>query len=109
MPRSLRVCCVPGCPELIAACAGGRCPTHRAEVEWARGTRQQRGYTAEHVRLRKQLGVLVAQGRAICARCHDPIDPTEPWDLGHSDDRKAWTGPEHTHCNRAAGGKAAHG
>lgn len=102
---SLRVCPVPGCGTLTP---GGRCPTHAAEYEQKRGTRQQRGYTAEHDRLRAQLAPLVAQGRAICHRCRKPIDPAEPWDLGHNDDRTAWTGPEHAACNRSAGGRAAH-
>jgi len=103
---SLRVCPVPGCPALTP---GGPCQAHQAEQDRTRGTRQQRGYTAEHDRLRKQLAPLVAQGRARCARCGEPIHPSEPWDLGHTDDRTAWTGPEHANrCNRAAGGRASH-
>lgn len=106
MARRLTVCNVPGCGTLTTR---RRCPTHAAVYERQRGTRQQRGYTAEHDRLRRQLAPLVAQGQAICARCHQPIDPAEPWDLGHSDDRTRWTGPEHANrCNRAAGGQAAH-
>lgn len=104
--QHMRVCPIPGCPHLTA---GGRCPAHARAQDKARGTRQQRGYNAEHDRLRRKLAPLVARGQARCARCGEPISPTEPWDLGHTEDRTAWTGPEHANrCNRAAGGRAAH-
>lgn len=101
---SLRVCPVPGCPKLTT---GGRCQPHAAEQDRARGSRQQRGYGPDHDRLRAQLDPIVQAGQAICMRCTQPIPPG-PWDLGHTDDRTTWTGPEHPKCNRAAGGRAAH-
>lgn len=101
----MRVCPVPGCPTLTT---GGRCPTHLAEYDQQRGTRQQRGYTAQHDHLRAQLDPIVQAGHATCMRCGQPIEPGTPWDLGHTDDRTAWTGPEHSRCNRSAGGRAAH-
>jgi hypothetical protein len=107
-----RVCAEPGCPELTT---GGRCPTHRAQVERARGTRQQRGYDAEHDRLRRWWKPKVEAVTVHChaERCVEPsgrlILPYQAWDLGHLPDRSGWTGPEHSRCNRAAGGRAAHG
>lgn len=111
MPRAMRVCTQPGCPELTN---GGRCASHRTEYERQRGTRQQRGYGSEHDRLRARWKPKV---EACTVHCHAKVCvmpvrlilPGQLWDLGHTDDRTAWTGPEHATCNRAAGGRAAHG
>ena len=84
-----------------------RCLPCAAKVSKLRGTRAQRGYGADHDRLRAQWALQVATGHVLCARCHQPIPPGTPWDLGHTDDRTSWSGPEHAACNRAAGGKAA--
>lgn len=46
MPRrGLRVCTVPGCPELTK---GGYCDGHRRAADKARGTAAQRGYGGRH-------------------------------------------------------------
>jgi hypothetical protein len=66
-----------------------------------------RGYGSRHQAERRRWEPIVAAGEAICARCDKPIDPTGPFDLGHNEDRTAWTGPEHVKCNRSAGGKNA--
>jgi hypothetical protein len=69
------------------------------------GTTTQRGYDAKHKAERKRLEPIVARGETPCARCGELIVPPEPWDLGHTDDRTVWTGPEHQDCNRAAGAR----
>lgn len=106
----MRVCAEPGCPELSL---NPRCPDHASAYEQRRGTRQQRGYGAEHDALRRRWKPKVDRGTVYChARtCLEPIRlilPGTAWDLGHTEDRTAWTGPEHQRCNRVAGGKAAH-
>lgn len=109
MPR-MRVCSQPGCPTLGAA---RRCPEHQAQAERARGSRQQRGYDAEHDRLRARWKPRVERGGVHChaATCLMPtrlILLGQPWDLDHNDDRTGYRGPAHALCNRAAGGRAAH-
>ena len=98
-------CTVP-CPP-----GGSRCPEHTRARDRARGTTAQRGYGTAHQRLRRALVPLVQAGRVTCWRCGLPIDPSEPWDLGHDDhDRTITRGPEHANtCNRSAAGRSAHG
>lgn len=69
------------------------------------GTTGQRGYGLRHKTRREHWRPRVDAGLVDCARCGQPIEPGRPWDLGHNDDRTDWTGPEHVHCNRVAGGK----
>lgn len=64
-----------------------------------------RGYGTSHQAERDRWAPLVAAGDVNCARCGNELDPEEPWDLGHSDDRTAYNGPEHVSCNRSAGGR----
>jgi hypothetical protein len=71
------------------------------------GSASQRGYGRAHERERQRWVARVDAGLVTCARCREPIEPGRPWDLGHNDERTAWTGPEHTVCNRRAG--ANHG
>jgi hypothetical protein len=79
----------------------------------ARGSARERGYDSAHEAERAKWAVKVEAGGVECARaavgeCVEDsplIDPDQPWDLGHTEDRKGWTGPEHVKCNRSAGGR----
>lgn len=103
---TLRVCPQPGCGTLTT---GGPCSDHAKAADRARGPRQARGYDRAHDAERRRWQAELAIRPIQCARCGQPINPGEPFDLGHTDDRTGWTGPEHPRCNRAAGGRAAHG
>jgi hypothetical protein len=69
-----------------------------------RGSTTLRGYGTVHQRERDHWRPKVDAGIVNCARCHQPLEPGRPWDLGHTDDRTGYTGPEHAVCNRRAGG-----
>ena len=92
------------CPELIPR-TQTYCPTHAREHEAKRGTARQRGYDRTHEQERARVAHQVETLQAHCHRCGLIILPTEAWDLGHTDDRKTWTGAEHARCNRSAAGK----
>lgn len=68
-----------------------------------RGSTVQRGYGAEHRRLRERVKLIVQSGQAVCWRCSQRIQPLEPWDLGHLPNRSGWAGPEHRSCSRRYG------
>jgi len=72
------------------------------------GSRQDRGYGPAHEKQRKAWAPRVRRGEVDCARCKLRIGPHEQWDLGHTDDRTAWSGPEHVGCNRRAGAANSH-
>lgn len=98
------------CLDCSALSRGSRCPTHAAAKERARtagrGTTVQRGYGPEHKRLRAAWAPRVASGQVACGRCGQVIAPGEAWDLGHTDDRTGYRGPEHAaRCNRRAAGR----
>ena len=81
------------------------------------GTPEQRGYGADHQRLRRQwVRTIREHGGWHCARgskCKHfgtprgtLILPDEPFDLGHDDhNRNLYSGPEHPECNRATAGR----
>jgi len=106
MGRAKRVCSASGCPTLVES---GRCPEHQREADAKRGTRQARGYDANHDRLRLQWAPKVAAGTVTCWRCGELIAPDQAWDLGHKTATQ-YGGPEHARqCNRSAAGRASHG
>lgn len=67
-------------------------------------TTAERGYGADHVKLRKKIQKQMDAGKVFyCWRCTKVIDPSK-WDLGHADeggDMTKYNGPEHISCNRA--------
>ena len=71
----------------------------------AQSSTTARGYGTQHQKLRKRVALTVKAGTAVCWRCGLPIHPWQAWDLGHSDDRTRWVGPEHSFCNRSAAGR----
>jgi hypothetical protein len=97
-----------GCGRLIER--GNRCvvcavtsPRNHRGV-----SRAARGYGTRHRLIRSTLADVVNAGRVRCARCGEPILVGQRWDLGHTDDRQGYTGPEHASCNRADGGRRSH-
>lgn len=111
MARARRLCKVPSPSggSHLAEPGKGYCIEHQREVDAARGRPRDRGYGWSHQKLRAQWAPRVAAGGVSCARCHRPIEAGTPWQLGHTDDRKGYTGPEHSSCNLSAAGRAAHG
>lgn len=88
--------------------AAARYRERRRNSQRSRPPSREQGYGYEHKKMRERVARVVESGRAVCWRCGDPIEPTEPWDLGHSDsDRSLYAGPEHRHCNRATAGRKA--
>ena len=63
MPRALKICPVPGCPELVES---GRCAAHRLEVDRARGSATARGYNTRGHRLFRSA---VLERDPICVLC----------------------------------------
>jgi hypothetical protein len=114
----MHVCSCIGCPAHEGSCPElspqRRCPACSTTAEQHRGSRQQRGYDREHTRLRARWKPKVDAGLVdchalVCLLPQRRIWLGMAWDLGHTPDRTAWTGPEHRACNRSAGGRAAHG
>ncbi len=59
-------------------------------------------YGTGHRATRSAWQPLVDAGLVTCWRCSQPIQPGQPWDLGHRDGsrRDQYAGPEHAGCNR---------
>lgn len=69
------------------------------------GSTTERGYGWQHQQLRDEWKPKVDAGTVACARCRQRIAPGSPWQLGHTDDRSGYQGPEHRYCNESAGGR----
>jgi hypothetical protein len=63
----------------------------------------QGDYGGEHQAVRRAMLPYAVGSR--CWRCGQPILPGQPVDLGHTDDRSGYAGPEHARCNRQAGAR----
>ena len=99
-------CATSGCPRILTA-GHTKCPEHRAATDRARGTTTTRGYGSTHQALRAKWAAVIATRTVPCARCGEPIPQGGDFDLGHTDDRTGYRGPEHPGCNRSAGGASA--
>ena len=70
---------------------------------------EERGYGQAHRRERAKWqrrldrGEVIACHALLCLEPDVPIVSGMRWDLGHTVDRTAWTGPEHVGCNRSEG------
>lgn len=100
---SMRRCAWHNCPQLVPQ--GQRfCHTHTHTYNQQRGSSTARGYDAAHRHLRRAWEARLATGEThTCAKCGQLVTATDQWDLGHTDNRQSWTGPEHRHCNRQDG------
>lgn len=94
-----------GCPT-GAVTDRPRCPACTRAKERTRGTRQERGYDAEHDVTRADYQSRMDDGETFrCWRCGEPIDPAH-WTLGHCDiDRRNYHGPECPPCDYATSGR----
>jgi hypothetical protein len=74
----------------------------------SKGNTTARGYGHNHQQLRKWWRPRVDAGLVDCWRCGQPIQPGQPWDLGHDDhDRTQYHGPEHRGRQCPAGANRA--
>lgn len=105
----MRVCAHPGCPELYPD-RNTYCAAHRRAADKRRGTRQARGYNADHDKLRAHWQARIDAGDVVI--CWRPGCGTRltgrAWHLGHLEDRTRYGGPECIPCNLSHAGKAAH-
>lgn len=84
------------------------CTARRSQQRDAgRGSTSERGYGPAHQALRRRL-LAGYDPSDPCPRCRAPLGPDpDAIHLGHTDDRTAYLGLEHAHCNLRAGGLTA--
>jgi hypothetical protein len=97
---SLRVCAEPDCPVLGTST---RCTEHERAKDKARGTRQERGYDAGHVRERN--AQLEDAYGTRCHFCDERMWPHQELHLDHTEDRTGYRGITHAHCNLSDGAR----
>jgi hypothetical protein len=94
----MQVCAVAGCPELSTTTYCDDCAKAKDK---ARGTRQQRGYGAQHQRTRAAL--LPDAYGALCIHCDERMWPHQALALDHTEDRTGYRGIVHASCNASEG------
>jgi 5-methylcytosine-specific restriction protein A len=86
MPRALKTCATPGCPELVER---GRCTKHDKQGDRERGTAWQRGYRTAHTRSFRP-AVLLRDPVCVCdatnthghgAKCYRASTVADHWPL----------------------------
>lgn len=102
----MKVCATKHCPVLTAR---SYCDEHQAERDRARGTTKQRGYSGRHQSTRAEIVAAMEQGTVIrCVTCTSILTP-DTFDLGHTDDRTGYVGPQCANkCNRRDAGRRSH-
>lgn len=92
------------CPTILTN-GERRCPRHAKTYEQQRGSRQQRGYGNDHDRLRADWQRRIDDGEhVVCATCPTVITG-RMWQLGHTEDRAGYVGPQCVPCNTSDGGR----
>lgn len=83
------------------------CPEHEREYDARRGSRQARGYDANHDRARAAMQRRIDAGEVVyCARGCGRRITGRLWHLDHDDeDRTRYKGASCVPCNTGAGGK----
>lgn len=93
MPRAMKVCSVPGCPEAIPAGSGGRCTEHNRAADRARGNYEHRGggnaraWRAARRRclLRDPLCVCTDEKHGHKGQCMIPATVADHWPVSKRD------------------------
>ncbi len=67
------------------------------------GATTRGGWGHRHQQRRAAIAPLVNAGKALCARCGEPIHAGEPWHLDHTDTRDGYLGVSHASCNTRDG------
>lgn len=80
MPKALKVCSRPGCPNLVAS---GRCEDCTRVAEAARGTAAERGYDSRW--RRRRAAFLRKPTNLFCRLCGAPSSVADHWPLSRKE------------------------